>query len=288
MTKSVTVLGTGLMGEGMARSLAREGLAVTVWNRSAEKARPLADEGITVAEDPAIAVAGADVVLTMLFDADSVALVMEEALPAVKRDAVWVQTSTVGVEGAVRLAELAARHEIGYVDAPVMGTRQPAAQGQLTVLAAGPEALRDTVSPVFDAIAAKVLWLGERPGDGQRLKLVANSWVLSITGATAQAIALADGLGVAPHAFLDLIAGGPLDSGYAQLKGKAMIAGDFTPAFPVSGAAKDSGLIAEAMRGNGVDDRVMRALHEEFRAVVESGHAEEDMAAVVRAFRSPS
>ncbi|MEU6148484.1 NAD(P)-dependent oxidoreductase [Actinosynnema sp. NPDC047251] len=279
MTKSVAVLGTGMMGAGMARSLLRAGLSVAVWNRSADKARPLAEDGAVVAADPASAVEGADVVLTVLFDADSTAEVVGGL--DLGEDVVWVQSGTVGLIGAQRLAGLAGG--AGYVDAPVLGTRKPAEDGKLTVLAAGPTALRDRVAPVFDAIGARTVWAGEKPGDGQRLKLAANSWVLSITAATAQAVALSRGLGLEPEAFLDAIAGGAADSAYAQAKGRAMIAGDFAPSFGIDGAVKDAELILDAMREAGTEDRVMRALHEQYRVAADHGGTE-DMAAVVRAF----
>ena len=130
MTKTVTVLGTGIMGAGMARNLVKAGLDVTVWNRTPDRALSLGDTGARVATDAAGAVAGADVVVTMLFDADSVAQVMEEALPAMAPDAVWVQTSTVGLEGTERLAALAARHDVAFVDAPVLGTRRRPSRGR--------------------------------------------------------------------------------------------------------------------------------------------------------------
>jgi 3-hydroxyisobutyrate dehydrogenase len=285
MTKAVSVLGTGIMGAGMARSLIRAGLDVTVWNRSPDKARPLEHDGARVAGDVASAVSGADVVLTMLFDADAVAAVMEQALPAVDRSTVWVQASTVGLDGTARLAELAKRHGIGFIDAPVLGTRKPAEEGALTVLAAGPEQLREAAAPVFDAIGSRVVWVGERAGDGHRLKLTANSWVLSVVGATAQAVSLAQGLGLNPQLFLDVISGGPLDCAYTQLKGKAMIAGDFPPAFPLGGAVKDTALVAEAMRVAGTADRLMAALHQQFQAAADAGHDAEDMAAVIHSFR---
>ena len=284
MTKTVTVLGTGIMGAGMARSLIRAGLDVTVWNRTAEKARPLEQDGARVADDVASAVSGAEVVLTMLFDANAVAAVMEQALPAVARSALWVQASTVGLDGTARLARLADRHGVGFIDAPVLGTRKPAEEGALTVLAAGPRQLREAAAPVFDAIGSRVVWVGERPGDGHRLKLVANSWVLSVVAATAQAVGLSRDLGIDPQLFLDVISGGPLDCAYTQLKGKAMIAGEFPPAFPLAGAAKDTALIAEAMRAAGTDDRLMAALHEQFQAAADAGHDAEDMAAVIHAF----
>jgi 3-hydroxyisobutyrate dehydrogenase len=284
MTKAVTVLGTGIMGAGMARSLIRAELDVTVWNRSADKARPLEKDGARVAEDLTSAVSGADAVLTMLFDADAVAAVMELALPSFDRSALWVQTSTVGLDGTARLAELADRHGVGFIDAPVLGTRKPAEEGKLIVLAAGPQQLREAVVPVFDAIGSRVVWVGERAGDGHRLKLTANSWVLSVVGATAQAVSLAQDLGLDPRLFLDVISGGPLDCAYTQLKGKAMIAGELPPAFPLDGAVKDSALIAEAMRAAGTNDQLMTVLHQQFQAAADAGHAGEDMAAVIHAF----
>ncbi|WP_181781219.1 NAD(P)-dependent oxidoreductase [Pseudonocardia pini] len=282
---AVTVLGTGIMGAGMATHLARAGLPTTVWNRSVERARPLAEVGAEVAEDPAAAIAAADVVVTMLFDADSVAEVMEQALPAARAGVVWVQCSTVGLSGTTRLVELAERHGVAFVDAPVLGTRPAAESGQLTVLASGPEGLRETVAPVFEAVGSRTVWVGTEPGDGHRLKLVANSWVLSLVGATAQAVGLAQALGVDPQQWLDSIAGGPLDAGYAQLKGRAMITADYRPAFALDGAAKDAGLIADALAVAGVDPSVMRALHDRFFAAAEAGHAHEDMAAVLYGFR---
>lgn len=274
---TVALLGTGIMGAGMARSLARAGLDVTVWNRSADKAHAL---GLPVAEDPAEAVRDADVVVTMLFGFESVAQVMTEALPAMRPDAVWLQTSTIGLEETTALASLAAKHNVSFVDSPVLGTRQPAENGQLTVLAAGHE--HERLAPVLDAISAKVVWVSDRPGDGHRLKLVMNAWVLTITAGTAQSIALAQALDLDPRQFLDLIAGGPLDAGYAQLKGKAMLAGDFSPSFALGGAAKDAGLIREAAAEAGVATDLVAALERLFSA---AGDPNDDMAAVIRALR---
>lgn len=286
MTKAITVLGTGIMGAGMARSLLRAGFDVTVWNRSQDKAMPLADEGATVAAGAAEAVAGADVVITMLFDAAAVTEVMRDALPALRADTVWLQTSTVGLDGVDQLAQAAERHGVTFVDAPVLGTRQPAEDGKLIVLAGAPERVRDTVAPVLDAIGTRTVWVGERPGDGHRLKLAANSWVLSITAATAQAVGLVADVGLDPQLFLDVIAGGPLDCAYAQLKGKAMIKGDFTPSFTLGGAAKDAGLIRAAMRASGTDQELMATEQHWYDAAANAGHGDDDMAAVITAVRS--
>jgi len=282
----VSVLGTGIMGAGMARSLLRSGLDVTVWNRTSSRAAPLAADGARVAGTATEAVARADVVVTMLWDGDSVAEVMAAALPSAPAGIVWVQTSTVSLRDAAdRLPALAARHGARYIDAPVLGTRQPAEEGKLTVLAAAPEQLRDSMAPVFGAIGARTVWVGERPGDGTRLKLVANSWVGTMVAATAQAIAFAVDLGLDPHVFLDMVKGGAVDSPYLHLKGQAMIAGVFPTSFAVDGAVKDTGLIAAVMREAGTDATLMDAVRQQYRKAADAGHGEKDFAAVYHAFR---
>jgi 3-hydroxyisobutyrate dehydrogenase len=284
--RRVAVLGTGIMGAGMARSLLRSGLDVSVWNRSPSRAERLAVDGAHVAGTAAEAVAGVDAVVTMLWDGNSVAEVMTEALPAAPAGVLWAQTSTVSPHDAGdRLPALAGRRGARYIDAPVLGTRQPAEEGKLLVLAAAPGPLRDPVTPLFDAIAARTVWVSERPGDGTRLKLAANSWVGTIVAATAQAIALAQGLGLDPQVFLDTVKGGAVDTPYLHIKGQAMIAGQFPPAFTVDGAVKDTRLIAAAMRETGTDAALIDAVAQQYRKAADSGHGGEDMAAVIRAFR---
>jgi 3-hydroxyisobutyrate dehydrogenase len=284
---TVAVLGTGIMGAPMARNLAAAGITVRVWNRSIDKARPLADDGAVVCRSPQEAADGADVVLTMLADADAVGSVVEgdDGPFTGEQSPVWLQMSTVGIDGTERLASFAADRKLRFVDAPVLGTREPAEKGALTVLASGAENLRDHVQPVFDAIGSRTLWLGPA-GQGSRLKLVVNSWVLALTSATAEAIALAQGLGLDPQRFLDTIEGGPLDVQYAHVKGDAMLRGEFPPAFPVDGAAKDARLILEAAAKAGVRARVADAVAAHMQAAVEAGYGREDMAAVWNVVRA--
>jgi len=138
---------------------------------------------------------------------------------------------------------------------------------------------------VFGAIGARTVWVSEQPGDGTRLKLVANSWVATIVAATAQSIALAQGLGVDPRAFLDMMKGGAVDAPYLHIKGEAIITGQFAPSFAVEGAVKDAGLIAAAMRESGTDAALMEAVAAQYRKAADAGHGEEDMAAIFYAFR---
>ena len=285
---TVAVLGTGIMGAPMARHLAQAGFDVRAWNRTAAKAQPLADHGVQVCSSPAEAMSGADFLVTMLADTDAVAgsVTADDALGKAARaegtqpgSLVWVQASTVGIDGTARLSGLAADAGARYVDAPVLGTRDPAESGQLTVLASGDEDLRELCAPLFDAYGARTVWLGA--GDrATRFKLVMNSWVLALTTATAEAMALAGGLGLDPHRFLDAIEGGPLDVGYAHVKGEMMTRREFAPAFPAWGALKDAGLILDAARAAGVRLAVADGVRNAMQAAVDAGHGDEDMSAV--------
>jgi 3-hydroxyisobutyrate dehydrogenase len=276
--RTLALLGTGVMGAGMARNLAAAGFDLRVWNRTAGRAAPLADVGATLAESPGDAVRGADVVLTMLWGAESVAEVVTRAAPDVAPGTLWIQSSTVGVEGADRLAALAAEYGLTYVDAPVLGTRKPAEDGALVILASGPDDVRDRCAPVFDAIGSRTVWLGAA-GQGSRLKLVANAWVITVLEGIAECLTLAEALDLDPALFLEAVRGGAMDAPYLGLKGHAMLAGDFAPAFSLAGAAKDAGLIVDAARAVGADIGVVERVREHLVRAVEAGHGELDMAA---------
>ena len=266
----LAVLGTGIMGAPMARNLARAGHDVRVWNRSAHKAEGL---GATVAASPAEAAEGAEVVLTMLADGPAVESVMDGVRLA--GDQVWWQASTVGVEAIERLAGMAG--EAAFVDGPVLGTRQPAEKGELTVLASGPG--RDRLAPVFDPVAARVIDLGGEAGASSRMKLVLNAWLVALTEGLAESIALAEGLGSDPRKFLEILDGAPMGSPYAQLKGRAMIERSFDPSFSLKLAAKDAGLVAEAAAAAGLELPLPRVIREQMEKAIEAGHGDEDMAA---------
>ncbi|MCW2809702.1 MAG: NAD(P)-dependent oxidoreductase [Friedmanniella sp.] len=276
----VAVLGTGAMGFGMAQSLLRAGHAVRVWNRTSDRAAPLAEEGATVAGTASEAVRGADVVVTMLFDLASTEAVVTGSAAAFGPETVWVQTATVGRSGAAWLADLAADHGIATLDSPVLGTKKPAADGTLVVLASGDPAVRERVQPVYDAISSRVVWAGDQLGAASALKLACNAWVLSITTATAQSLALTRSFGLDPALFLAAIDDGPTNSPYAQLKGKAMIAGDYPASFELSGALKDLGLIIRAADEAEVRTGVLDAVRDAFATAEERGHGHDDIAAV--------
>lgn len=274
----VAVLGAGsMMGLPMAQNIIGAGLAVRAWNRTAEKARPLDGDGAEICASPAEAVDGAEVIVTMLADADAVIDAVESAIDAVGEDVAWAQMSTIGEVGTERCAELAAAHGLTFFDAPVLGTRQPAAQGKLVVLASGPERGRERVQPIFDAVGQKTMWVGEA-GTGTRLKLVTNSWVLTVVEGGAETIALAEGLGLDPSLLFEAIEGGGLDLPYLRMKGKAILERDFEPSFRLTLAAKDARLVEEAAQRHGIDVPLFGTIR---RRLAEGAkeHGDEDMSA---------
>ena len=279
------VLGTGIMGAAMARSLAREGHDVAVWNRTPHRAEAVAGDAITACADLTQAVTGAEVVVTMLYDADSVLDVAADLVAALGPDAVWAQSTTVGPDGMARIAEAAGAASGRLLDAPVLGTKQPAETGHLVVLVSGAEEARERASAVFDAVGARALVVGDELGRASALKLVCNSWVASINAATGQAMGFADALGLDPLLFLEAIKGGAADSAYAQLKGRIMAERTWEdPSFALDSVRKDVGLMIDAARGADFPDDLLATLLTIYDRASERGHGGADMAAVRAGF----
>jgi 3-hydroxyisobutyrate dehydrogenase len=281
---TIAVLGTGRMGAPMARNLLAAGFPVAVWDRTPAHAAPLTADGARLADSPAGAATAADVVITMLADGDAVEQAMASpftgARSTLARGAVWVQMATVGIEWTERLAALASAGGHEFVDAPVSGSDGPAREGTLTVLASGPEPVRDRVQPIFDSLGQRTTWLGPA-GNGTRLKLVLNSWLVSLTEAMAETLALTDALGLEPRLLLDTIAGGPLAAPYALVKGEAMIQGDFEPGFAVRHAVKDARLALAAAGREELELPVTAAVLRRWDRAIADGHADDDVASVI-------
>jgi 3-hydroxyisobutyrate dehydrogenase len=281
--KRVAVLGAGgTMGFGITRNLCRAGFEVRAWNRSREKAEPLSDDGAAIFDSPAAAAAGSELVLTMLPDADAVLSVIADAFPETAHDggdakAIWLQTSTIGEDGIERCKQFADAHGLDLVDAPVLGTKQPALDGELVVMASGPSALKEPLQPLLDAIGKRTMWLGDA-GAGSRLKLVTNAWIGTVVEGGAEALALAGALGLDPHLFLEAISGGPLDLPYLQLKGQKMIEHDFEPSFKLKLAAKDAQLAAQAAEQRNLELPVLQSVRDKFEQGIEA-HGDDDLSA---------
>ena len=282
---TVAVLGTGVMGSAIARIAKRSGLAVRVWSRPLADAERLGCDGITVTPTAAAACAGANLVVTMVPDAaaiDSFSSGPDGFLRAIQPDAVWIQSSTVGAAAADRLVAVAAENGVTIVDAPVLGSKEPAERGELVVLASGDDDAVAQCKPLFDAIARRVIRVG-RAGNGSRLKMVTNGWIVSAVAAIGEAFALAEALDIDGRLFLEALDGTAMDMGYAHIKGEMIVQRDYPVQMTLANGVKDAELVLAAARDHGLPARVITAAAEVMRTAAASGWAENDMAAAFHA-----
>ena len=283
----VTVLGTGTMGTGMTHSMLRAGLDVTVWNRTIERAQPLEARGATVAPTVADAVRDADAVMTMLFDGNAVLGIASALVPALPADAIWIQSATIGLDAMAEVNRLATAGKVELLDAPMLGTKQPAEDGQLVPLVAGRLQTLARVQPVLGAVGGRRIYAGDRIGMGTALKLACNAcnaWIAAITAAVGQSMGLAGALGVEPRLFLQAIDGGQPDSPYAHIKGAEMLRGEYPASFAVDGLLKDLNLAFDAAVGARFPQTLLRSLRELYSDASFHGHGHEDVAAVYSEF----
>ncbi len=276
----VAVIGAGIMGSAMARRLLLASLPVTVWDRSVSARASLAEVGAVGAGSAREAVADAGVVITMLPTADVVRSVVFDGGVAddFAQGCVWAQMGTIGVEQTIATRDrLAAwRPDVVYVDAPVSGSKGPAEQGRLLILASGPAAATETVGPVFAAIGRKTVWLGEA-GKGSQVKLVVNAYMSILIEGVAEALELADRMGIGHQQLEEAIEGGPLDAPIADAKLHKMDTSDFAPEFPLEWALKDVDLAISAAQGG--DLPLLGALSRQWHLAVDGGHGREDVSA---------
>ena len=286
---AVAVIGAGIMGSAMTRNLVAAGLSTRVWDRAASATAPLAEAGAVVATSAAEAVKDAGVVITMLPTADALdSVIFDGGVTGAFADGcVWAQMGTIGVEATLgfrdRLA--AVRPGVTFVDAPVSGSKGPAEQGQLLILAAGPETAASPLRPVFDAIGRKTVWLGQ-VGQGSIVKLVVNAYLSILIEGVAETMELADRLGIGHQQLADVIEGGPLDAPLAGAKLHKMDRGDYAPEFPLEWALKDVDLAISAAGGEAPP--LLAALSGQWHTAVGAGHGRQDISAARLALPTPN
>ncbi len=280
----LAVLGLGTMGGAMAESALRAGIPTTVWNRAPGVADAFADRGAEVAHSVVDAVAHADVVITMVTNADAAESIATEQgmLAALPSEAVWAQMSTIGVDGTERLADLvgAQRPDVYLVDAPVAGSRTPAEQGTLLIFASGVDQARPPVTPVFEAIGQRTLWLGS-VGAGSRMKLVNNVLLAFTAEGVANAFGLARRLGLETTSVIEAFDGGPLVSAWESGKFRRIAKDDYSAEFALALALKDVHLALAAAGSEHFT--ALAALADEWGRIVDHGLGGEDLTVVTRA-----
>lgn len=260
---SIAFLGLGAMGRPMAANLLKAGYPLTVWNRTAARAEPLTAQGATLATSPQAAAAGADIVITMLTDVSAVEAVAFGAnglLSGLKTGATYVDMSTVTPTLSLRLVEAASQRGASFLEAPVLGTIGPAADGTLTILAGGETATLEALRPVLSVMGSTIIHAGPS-GQGTWLKLLANA----LMGVTMQAffelLAVGQRAGFDRAMLAQTFGALPMSSPVMQRKTPPILAGDFAPQFTLDLFNKDLRQLLEAAGTLRVDAPMVALAH---------------------------
>ncbi|MDJ0888280.1 MAG: NAD(P)-dependent oxidoreductase [Desulfobacterales bacterium] len=275
-------IGLGIMGRRMARNLLADGHALQVYNRTREKADALTAAGAAWAETPALAVRDVEVLVTMLATpvaVQTLALEDDGFLAAMPRGSRWVDCSTVH-PGFVRwMAGLAGAQGVHLIDAPVAGTKGPAAAGELVFLAGGRKDDIDFCRPLFDSMGKKVLQLGG-VGQGAAMKMVFNLMLGSAMAAYAEALVLGDALGLPREKLADVLLEAPVSAPFLKAKQALIDQDDFGAHFPLRWMRKDLHLAAQSAYEQGAALPTLNAIKEVYALAEKAGWAKQDFAAV--------
>ena len=275
----VAFLGLGIMGRPMAANLVKAGNEVAVWNRTAGKTV----EGARMAESPADAANGAEVVWMCVSDTRAVEAVLfgaQGAAETIAADAVVVDSSTISPSAEYEFAQRLKAKGVHYVDAPVTGSKVAAESGSLIFMAGGDEAVLAKIEPLFNAMGKQVFHMGET-SKGQAAKLVMNLQIALIYEGFAEALTLATKLGVNVEKLLPLIQASMVKSGVVEYKAPFILKRDFTPNFPLRLMLKDIHLALAAAKEARVRLPALETVEEVYEMAAEEGHQDLDYAATL-------
>jgi 3-hydroxyisobutyrate dehydrogenase-like beta-hydroxyacid dehydrogenase len=276
----IAFLGLGQMGEPMARRLLQAGHQLTVWNRTADRARALAAEGAAVAGSPAQAGAAAEFAITMLATPEAVQGVVfgkNGLAAALGTDQVYVDMSTIGPD-AVRSIASTLPKDVIVIDAPVRGSVSAATAGTLEIFAGAGYADFERVRPILESLGSVVRVGGF--GAGAAMKLVANLALGAAITAVGEALSLGEAMGLEQAAVLNMLEGSQL-APVVRAKRANIESGHYPPAFKLRHAAKDLRLVVEAAAATHRDVKVSAASRAWLDAAVQNGAADLDVSAVV-------
>ncbi|KAL6763321.1 hypothetical protein V8C86DRAFT_2498832 [Haematococcus lacustris] len=277
-------LGMGIMGVAMARNLLKSGLfeSVTVWNRTLSKCDELKAEGALVGESPAAVAAACDITIAMLADPEAaLKAVFDEqgVLAGLGSGKGYVDMSTVDEGTSTKIGAAVEAAGARFLEAPVSGSKGPAINGQLIILAAGDRALFDQALPAFEKMGKRSLFLGAT-GAGARMKLVVNMVMGSMMGAFCEGMALAEQAGLAQGDLLEVLGLGAMANPMFAMKGPSMQAHAYPPAFPLKHQQKDLRLALELGVALALPLPVATAANDLYKAALAAGRGDEDFAAV--------
>jgi 3-hydroxyisobutyrate dehydrogenase len=283
----VSVLGLGIMGAGMARQLIAKGFDVAVWNRDAAKAVRTGTLGARVADTPADAADGADLVFAMLADdgaSRSVWLGPAGALASMGPEAIAIESSTLTIDWVRELAAAAHARGVGFLDAPVTGSKAQAESGTLSFLVGGPAELLERARPALAAMSANIAHLGPA-GSGATMKLINNFLCGVQVASLAEAIGMAERSGLDARQAAAVLGAGSPGSPLVRIIGQRMVDRAYEPNFFVPLMAKDLDYARRAFAHAGIELKSADVAREQFIAAERAGYGEQDIASIVELLR---
>ncbi|KAF8036038.1 hypothetical protein BT93_C1909 [Corymbia citriodora subsp. variegata] len=283
----VGFLGLGIMGKAMAMNLIKHGFKVTVWNRTLSKCDELVEHGASVGETPAAVVKKCEYTIAMLSDpaaALSVVFDKDGVLEEICAGKGYVDMSTVDAETSIKISKAIQSKGGHFLEAPVSGSKKPAEDGQLVILAAGEKALFEQAVPAFNVMGKRSFFLGP-VGNGANMKLVVNMIMGCMMNAFSEGLELASRSGLDPHTLLDVLDLGAIANPMFKLKGPTMMKGNYAPAFPLKHQQKDMRLALALGDENALSMPIAAASNEAFKKARSLGLGDLDFSAVFEAVK---
>lgn len=284
MKPKIGFMGLGIMGTPMAANLLKAGYPVMVYNRSPEKAAPLAKQGAGLASHPKALARATDVVIAMVTGPEALQDLLwgpDGAGGAFSHRKVFINMGTVSPRHTRELARELEPTGVIFIDAPVSGTKKPAEDGALIILAGGPRDQVDELSPVLLAMGKKVIYCGPA-GQGSMMKMCINLLVGLMIEGFAEVLNLAKLGGLSLEAVLDTVYSGALNCGMFQIKAPNFLNNTYPPAFPLKHMTKDAKFIVDTAFELGAPAPAAHTILQLYRTGVAQGWGDEDISAIAK------
>ena len=282
--KHIGLIGLGLMGRPMGMNLIKAGYTLTVWNRTASRADELVAAGAQLAKSPGEVAAGSDFLLTIVSDPPALEEVLWGscgAIEALKRDRIYVDSSTVSPALARKIAAACAERGVRFLDAPVTGGDWGAKKGELVFMIGGDAATLKEAEPVLNVMGKKLFHLGPH-GAGQTIKLAMNAILALQVDALAEALALTTRAGIAGEKLVEVMQSSMARSGVLDVKAPNLLKGEYPPSFPLRLMHKDLSLALDLGNQLGVALPATATAREIYNAVKGASKDDLDYSAVMK------
>lgn len=285
MIRTISYLGLGTMGSGMASNLLKAGYNLTVWNRSAEKCGPFGKKGARIADTPSDAVRDAELVMYCLSNGQAVEEVVfgpKGILSGIREGQIAIDMSTVLPATSVREQQAFAKRGVDFLDVPVFGSKQESADAKLWIMAAGNKAIFEKVKPVLEHLGQTIHYFGKN-GNAVAMKLVGNLIVALELEALSEGLVLAQKAGLDLSTVMEVVKVADFRSPLLVSNGQNILKHNFSPSFALKLMLKDAGLIEKFADSLESPIPALRIVEKNLESAVALGFGEENASAIIRA-----